>query len=144
MKDVTTRPAAATDRDSVWQLNVLCYQDVVVRQFGQWDTDWQEANFDKKWASQDFTVILFDNKPIGILSASSQDNSLFLNEILIHPEYQNQGIGTAMLKQIMSTCDGPIRLQVLKKNRAVSLYQRLGFNVYNTTETHNQLEWKKG
>ena len=47
MNDVSTRPATDGDKDFVWQLSVLCYQDVVVRQFGPWDQAWQLAHFEK-------------------------------------------------------------------------------------------------
>jgi ribosomal protein S18 acetylase RimI-like enzyme len=35
----------------------------------------------------------------------------------------------------------PILLQVLHLNRARRLYERLGFRVYETTETHYRMRW---
>jgi len=144
MKEIETRSATSADRDFVWGLNQLCYRDVIVRQFGKWDAEWQEANFDKKWTLQRYSIILGDDDPIGVLSISRKDDSVFLNEILVHPNHQNQGVGTLVMKRILTQAESdgmPVRLQVLKENPALSLYQRLGFRVFNTTDTHFQMEW---
>ena len=64
---------------------------------------------------------------------------VFLRAIEIHPDYQGQGIGTAIIHKIMA--EGvlkmkPVFLPVLKVNPAKRLYERLGFSVVNETPIH--------
>jgi len=146
MNDVSTRPATADYREFAWDLNVLSFQDVVVRQFGEWDEAWQVANFEKHWDPERCDIILRDDIPVGLRAVWQEGDALFLSQILIHPDYQNQGIGTSVVEGVMSDAKAAglfTRLQVLKENsRAKSLYQRLGFTVLGTTDIHTQLQWK--
>ena len=64
-------------------------------------------------------------------------------EIVILPEYQNQGIGSRVLAEEIAEArsrDVPVRLRVLKESRAISLYRRLGFKDYGRSETHVLME----
>ncbi len=146
MNDVSTRQARADDREFVWNLNVLCFQDVVIRQFGEWDETWQVANFEKHWNPEKCDIIVREGVPVGIHALWQEDDALFLSQVLIHPDHQNQGIGTSVVRDVMTQAKVAglsVKLQVLKENsRAQSLYQRLGFTVSEMTDTHNRLEWK--
>jgi ribosomal protein S18 acetylase RimI-like enzyme len=66
----------------------------------------------------------------------------FLARIAILPEFQNQGIGTAILQKIIGAAPThkPLRLQVFKINPARRLYERLGFVKTGATRTHLCME----
>lgn len=52
--------------------------------------------------------------------------------ISILPEYRNQGIGTQLLKNIMTIYENTtLSLSVDKKNPAIRLYQRVGFIIHS-------------
>ena len=60
------------------------------------------------------------------------------------PEYRNQGIGTLLLRQLQEEANRgrkPLRLQIIRFNRAVNLLERLGFVRTSETGTHFQMEW---
>lgn len=64
-------------------------------------------------------------------------------EIQLLPEFQGHGIGTALLQRELRFADArglPVRLQVLRENRARTLYERLGFRVCGETDTHFLME----
>lgn len=64
---------------------------------------------------------------------------VFLRAIEIHPDYQNQGIATSIINELIAQGTQerkPVRLQVLKVNPAKELYDRLGFAVMEETLTH--------
>jgi ribosomal protein S18 acetylase RimI-like enzyme len=67
-------------------------------------------------------------------------DDVFLAAIEIDPAYQRQGIGAALIRDIIANAGAlrlPVRLQVLKVNeRARALYQRLGFVETGETKTH--------
>lgn len=45
--------------------------------------------------------------------------------------------------QYAKSLDLPLRLQVLRENKAQELYLRHGFVVTVTTDTHVNIEWKE-
>lgn len=145
MKDINTRPATQEDKEFVWQLRRLCYRDVVIRQFGQWDDAWQAEHFERTWQPEACRIVLRQGAPVGLLSVWQEEDSLFLSQVLVHPDHQNQGIGSALVRDVMARAQAmnlPVRLQVLLENTAaLRLYQRLGFEVYETTETHQRMAW---
>ena len=61
-----------------------------------------------------------------------------IGNICIKPEYQNKGIGTAILKEIMFENKGKnIKLQAFKINeKAIKLYERIGFKKIDESKTH--------
>lgn len=89
-------------------------------------------------------IIILDGRQIGVLATHITDNGdLFINEINLLKEYQGKGIGTKLLSDILyNNLDRRIILQVFKDNPAINLYKRLGFKIYNETETHYQMEKK--
>lgn len=89
-------------------------------------------------------IIILDGKQIGVLATHITDNGdLFINEINLLKDYQGKGIGTKILSDILyNNLDRSIILQVFKDNPAINLYKRLGFKIYNETETHYQMEKK--
>ena len=67
-----------------------------------------------------------------------EDNTFEIGNICIKPEYQNKGIGTAVLKEIMFENKGKdIKLQAFKINeKAIKLYERIGFKKIEESKTH--------
>jgi ribosomal protein S18 acetylase RimI-like enzyme len=69
--------------------------------------------------------------------------NLELHTLCIAPEYQGQGTGTAVIRQIVNDAQGQERevlVSVLKPNRAArALYERLGFVIIGETGHHYQM-----
>lgn len=140
MKFVT---ASDSDKAYFEKLNELCYRDVVEKQFGFWDSDAQELNFDSKWRNQRFRKIIMDEQVIGGIWTDDYDEYNQLYEIQIHPTHQGNGIGTRIIKAEIDRAKGSgkkLRLRVLLENRAVSLYRKLGFVVVDETEVQYIME----
>ncbi len=67
------------------------------------------------------------------------DKDVFLSSILLVPAFQNRGIGTRLITELVATSQKPVRLQVLQVNPARRLYEKLGFVVYGRTDTHIEM-----
>ena len=67
-----------------------------------------------------------------------ENNTFEIGNICIKPEYQNEGIGTAILKEIIFENKGKnIKLQAFKINeRAIKLYEKMGFERTDENKTH--------
>ena len=137
------RQARAEDQEFAYVVQRAAYEDVVCRQFGQWDEAWQRQHFIEKWNPKRYEIVEKEGCPIGVLSVSRTQVEVCIIEIQLLPAYQGQGIGTELLQQELLFADErnlPVRLQVLRANRARGLYERLGFQIYDETDTHFLME----
>jgi ribosomal protein S18 acetylase RimI-like enzyme len=60
------------------------------------------------------------------------------------PGHRNAGIGTRLIRELQTEAKRqkkPLRLQVIRFSRSVSLFERLGFQRISETGTHFQMEW---
>lgn len=132
---VSFRPIKSTDFEFLWQLNCLVMKDYVTQTWG-WDEDWQRQYFIKNFDKNNGEILVNDNADIGFFRVVEEQDETFLVSILILPEFQNKGIGTKLIRDLILKKTKPIRLQVLKVNPAQDLYKRLGFEVISENKTH--------
>lgn len=60
-----------------------------------------------------------------------------LLNIIVKPKYQNQGIGSVLLKYIINNQDKKIMLEVRSKNiNAIKLYQKYDFKIINIRKNY--------
>ena len=136
---IRTRATSASDHDFLKQLHHAAYREVVTRQFGGWVESDQDAWFEKGLSEAAFEVIEKDGRLVGALALQQAPDHLFLMELQILPDCQQQGIGTAVLRSVLERAAAlalPVQLRVLHQNRARALYERHGFVVTGATETH--------
>ena len=87
--------------------------------------------------------IMVDNKIIGCLLLTNKDDGKLLDEIYLEKVYRNKGIGTEIIRDILSNND-IVYLWVYKKNdKAISLYRKLGFNVIEETDSRYYMKYNK-
>lgn len=71
-----------------------------------------------------------DNKLVGVIRVVGDGFSVvFVQDLLVYPEYQGQRIGTTLLKKIMEEYHGVYQLHLLTDNteKTVAFYKSLGF-----------------
>ena len=71
-----------------------------------------------------------DSKLVGVIRVVGDGSSVvFVQDLLVYPEYQRQGIGTALLKRIMEDYRGVYQLHLLTENteKTIAFYKSLGF-----------------
>ena len=103
--------------------------------------------FGKDWAAADHEILLCDGVPCGYVSVEKHTDHVHVRELVVLPEFQGRGIGTAFLEGVMDDAKAgqvSVRLGVLQQSRAVSFYRRLGFLEYDRTETHVMMAWNDG
>ena len=141
----TTRPADKTDAAFVREAHHRAYRDVVLRQFGVWDEQVQDGFFERSWRDHHHDIILRDGVRCGYTSVEFNDDYVHVRELVIHPAFQGQGLGTAFLQNICAQAAArgvPVKLGVFHENRASALYRRLGFQEFDRTETHVLMRWQ--
>lgn len=136
--DISLRPVRNSDYNFLWNLHKATMKTYVDETWG-WNEDFQKEYLDDNFDTQIGQIIECDNKSIGVIEVKEQDNSVYLINLELVPEFQGRGIGTYRIKRIAEENlekNKSIKLQVLKVNPAQRLYRRLSFKVIDETETH--------
>lgn len=131
------RPGMRSDRDWLWSLYCLTMRKHVERAWG-WDEKFQLESFDKYLPAEGFQLIYKNSIPIGAYLLKDKNDHFWLEMLLICPDYQNQGLGTKVLNNIVATkCtpQKPLKFSVIKSNPAFNLYKRLGFHLYDENDS---------
>jgi ribosomal protein S18 acetylase RimI-like enzyme len=126
------RPAQAEDRDVLFAVFAQTMKTVIEQTWG-WDPAWQRSDFDRRFASFESSVVESGGRAIGWLLLERSERSIFIHELQLLPEYQGQGIGSAIVRDLVEQAARrgvPVELSVVPANpRAQQLYERLGFVV---------------
>lgn len=143
---ITLRPATDDDEPFLRALHHACYRPYVEGIWG-WDEADQDRRFRDAWSPADRLVVELLGEPIGVLWTSRRSDHIFIAGIEILPRHQRGGVGTGLLRQVLTQADAErisVRLQVLRNNPARNLYERLGFGLVETTDTHHVMRRPPG
>ncbi|MBX3640271.1 MAG: GNAT family N-acetyltransferase [Nitrosomonas sp.] len=142
--DLYTRPAHAADYDWLLDLHHTVYRELIIEEFGYWDDDEELGLFLEAWETKPIEIIMKQDEAVGMFIVLPQEDYLWLDEIQINPQYQNQGIGSTIIAQLIVRArklNMPLRLRVLHANSgAHRLYRKLGFRQISRVEHHAVLE----
>lgn len=132
---VRLRQAKVEDREFLFELHRASLGPVIEATWGPWD-DTQQRQFHDAWFEPSrLFIVLTDDEPAGVVDAYRRpDGTVYLSRLELLPAFQNLGIGTALVHQLVAQAgsSGPavIELDVLEQNEgARRLYERLGFTV---------------
>src|SRR2546421_4855528 len=138
---VTLRPAAPDDAEFVFQVTEVCMRAYAEQTWGAWNEAVTRASFDPAT----HRIIQCDDQDIGCLALHERSDHLDLDKLYILPAYQNRGIGTRLIKDIIAqaaAAEKPVRLSVLAVNPARRFYERAGFVVTQSTTERHDMEWR--
>jgi ribosomal protein S18 acetylase RimI-like enzyme len=131
-------PATNLDFDFAYQLKKIAYREYIEKTWG-WDEAFQSKFHKENFSTANTRVIKLEDQRIGTVDIKEEDKRIFISGLYLLPEFQNQGIGTAILQEVMQRAlanKKKIELEVLKVNtRAQELYKRLGFEMVEGDET---------
>ena len=104
----------------------------------------QSSSYRQNFPARDTTWSSSAVNPSGRILVHRGADEICVVDIGLLPEYRNQGIGGALLKAVLdeaAEAGKPVRLHVESFNRAVRLYERLGFGPIRTDGIHVEMEW---
>jgi ribosomal protein S18 acetylase RimI-like enzyme len=82
---------------------------------------------------QTFLKATMEGRIVGSVRAYLQDGTCFVGRLIVHPSFQNQGIGTRLLGEIERAFDQAERFELFTghlSERNLYLYQKLGYRPY--------------
>jgi ribosomal protein S18 acetylase RimI-like enzyme len=141
MSEVTLRPAVSDDAEFVFRVTEACMRAYAEQTWGAWNEAITRASF----TPATHRIIRCDDQDIGCLALYEMGDHLDLDKLYILPAYQNRGIGTALIRDIIARAAAagkPVRLSVLAVNPARRFYERAGFVVMHSTGERHYMEWR--
>lgn len=113
--------------------------------FLRWQFDLQRREYDSRFPNAVYHVVLVDEHPAGRIWVGSDDEQIRLLDIALLPEFQNRGVGTALLRRLMdhaTKVDKALRHMVfVLNNNAERFYERLGFKKIEDFGAYKHMEW---
>jgi ribosomal protein S18 acetylase RimI-like enzyme len=147
------RPAVAEDLDFLYQVYASTRQEELavtgwpaaqIEQFLRMQFDTQHRYYHDHFPGAAYELILWEDRPAGRLYLDRAPGEIGIIDIALLPDFRNRGIGSILLNAILAeaTLAGkPVRIYVEQFNRALKLYERLGFRKIGTAGVYFHMEW---
>jgi ribosomal protein S18 acetylase RimI-like enzyme len=149
---ISLRPASANDNGFLlhvyestrleevesWGWNVVQQTDFLRMQY-----EIRKRGYSGSYSSAETSVISIGDSLAGSIIIFRGRGEIRLVDIALLPEFRNRGIGTHLIKMLISEAArsrSSVRLNVLRGNRAALLYGRLGFAAIGGDEMYIEME----
>ncbi len=102
------------------------------------------ARFRRAFKAEQVKVICVAGADIGWIQVSEPIGRLHLHQLHLIARFRNHGIGTRLIRALLirgRRTGRPVRLNVIRGNRALSLYRRLGFRTVGGDAEKLYMRW---
>jgi ribosomal protein S18 acetylase RimI-like enzyme len=124
------------------ELAPLGWDETALEQFLRMQFDTQSRAYKQTYPDASHQIVLVGGRPAGRLYVHRGKHEIHVVDIALLPEHRGQGLGTALLQGLIDEAqrDGRrVVLEVVRENRALRLYERLGFELVQAGEVHLRL-----
>jgi ribosomal protein S18 acetylase RimI-like enzyme len=132
------------DFEFLYDLCKSTMERYVIAAWGEWCDEIVRSQLLDGLKIDAFNSIFIDRSRVGAIAVEKHDTHIQIEDLYILEEFQNQGIGTSIILDIIAEAhqsDKPVRLRVLSSSPAKLLYERLGFIVVQTTPERYFMEF---
>lgn len=110
----------------------------LMEQLGAWDEPMRRAAIRRSFKAADSNIITLAGRDIGWMQVTERDADYNLAQIQILADYCGRGIGSRVIRDLQGRAapEGrTVSLSVVRTNRAIGLYLRLGFRMIDPEAT---------
>lgn len=138
----------ASSADEAWleDLRRRVYADLFTATWGGWDEARHARHFSEQMRHGHISIIQVSGIPVGMIQLLEDQDAVEIRELQVDPRHQNRGIGTNVLLGVIRDASArgqDICLSVgLKNERAIRLYERLGFSSVGQSPTHLNMRYE--
>ena len=136
--DITIGPASLDDAEAILALQKLAYQSEA-RFYDDWSlpplTQDIASLREEFGASLVLKATVAADRLVGSVRAKVDEGTAAIGRLIVHPEFQDRGIGSKLLKAVEAACAGVAKFELFTGSRSeatIRLYQRHGYTVTRT------------
>ena len=90
-----------------------------------------------EFVNQHFLKVCEEGRIVGSIRTYQKEGTCYIGKLIVHPEYQNQGIGTKLLQEIENTFDNVVRYELFtghKSQKNLYLYEKNSYRIFRRQE----------
>lgn len=98
-------------------------------------------SIEKDFENQYFLKAVMDGKIIGSVRAYTKEGTCYIGRLIVHPDFQNRGIGTDLMNEIERIINTCRRFELFtgdKSERNLYFYQKLGYKIFKKAKITDQ------
>ena len=102
------------------------------------------ADMQKDFETKTFLRAVINGKIIGSVRASADGAGCHISRLIVHPYFQNRGIGTKLVLGIEGSFPSAKRFEVFTghlSRRNIALYEKVGFRQFKTEKFTDKIQW---
>jgi ribosomal protein S18 acetylase RimI-like enzyme len=153
-QSISLRPVTSDDDPFLFEvyassrgedLATMGWEPEPIRTFLETQYSAQKVFLKNDYPETDDRIIMLGRERIGRIVVLRNDREIRLVDIALMPQYRNAGLGTHLVRDLMSEAAKlsiPFRLQLIRSNPAVALFEQLGLVRTGETGSHYQMEWQ--
>jgi len=131
--------ATVFDAEEILSLQKLAYQSEaeIYNDFNIPPLVQTLESIEKDFENQFFLKTCADGKIIGSVRAYAKDGTCYIGRLIVHPDFQNQGIGKKLMSEIERVFNHCGRFELFtgdRSERNLNLYQKLGYKIFKTAK----------
>jgi ribosomal protein S18 acetylase RimI-like enzyme len=146
MENISIQQASVIDAKEILALQRLAYQseallcnDNAIPPLTQ-----TLAEIKAEFTDHVFLKAMLETRIIGSVRAKLLGITCFVGRLIVHPNHQGHGIGSALMKEIEKHYATAKRLELFTGHESehnISLYQRLGYSMFRTERVNDKLSF---
>jgi GNAT superfamily N-acetyltransferase len=154
-RSVTLRPVTPEDNEFLLAVYTSTRADELAQvewasgqkeAFVRWQFELQRKEYDARYPDARYQVVLVNEQPAGRIWIGEDDTQIRLLDIGLLEEFQNRGVGTILMKQLIAEAlqkKKPLRHMVfMLNNNAHRFYKRLGFVDIEDLGGYKHMQWR--
>ena len=152
---VTLRPVTTEDNEFLLAVYASTRADELAQvawapgqkeAFVRWQFELQRKEYDTRYPDARYQVVLVNDQPAGRIWIGEDDTQIRLLDIGLLEEFQDRGVGTVLLKQLIAEANAAKKklrhMVFVLNNDAHRFYERLGFVVIEDLGGYKHMEWR--
>jgi ribosomal protein S18 acetylase RimI-like enzyme len=86
-----------------------------------------------EFAAKTALKAIVDDRLVGSVRALERGGTCYIDRLIVHPDFQDKGIGTKLMDEIEGVFPGATRFELFtgdKSEKNIRLYKKLGYQVF--------------
>lgn len=148
MANMTIEKVEFKDLANILELQKLCYQENAKRynDFNIQPLTQTLEELEKDFNEKDHLILKVEDNSniIGSIRGFTKNKTCYIEKVIVHPDYQNKGVGTKLLSEIEKRFDRVEKYELYtgyKDEKNIYFYKKAGFNIFKEKTINKNLKF---